>query len=109
MLAGSIAVFWSGWPFVGVVFLPIGLAILGEIFSARGTRATVTFCVKAALVAVCAALPPIAVDMIMYKKFTLPWLNILMYNALAGSGDELYGVEPASYYLKVRLRFIGDL
>jgi alpha-1,2-mannosyltransferase len=26
-------------------------------------------------------------------------LNILLYNAIGGSGDELYGVEPATYYL----------
>jgi alpha-1,2-mannosyltransferase len=24
----------------------------------------------------------------------------LLYNAIGGSGDELYGVEPASYYIK---------
>lgn len=30
---------------------------------------------------------------------TSPTLNILLYNAIGGSGDELYGVEPASYYI----------
>ncbi len=38
-----------------------------------------------------------------YLLFTLrtsPSLNILLYNAIGGSGDELYGVEPASYYLR---------
>ena len=27
-------------------------------------------------------------------------MNILLYNAIGGSGDELYGVEPAIYYIK---------
>ena len=31
---------------------------------------------------------------------TWPTLNILVYNAIGGSGDELYGVEPASYYVR---------
>jgi alpha-1,2-mannosyltransferase len=31
---------------------------------------------------------------------TFPTWNILAYNAIGGSGDELYGVEPASYYVR---------
>lgn len=32
---------------------------------------------------------------------TLPTLNIFLYNAIgSANGDELYGVEPASYYFK---------
>jgi hypothetical protein len=31
---------------------------------------------------------------------TVPGLNILLYNALNGNGDELYGIEPMSYYIK---------
>lgn len=31
---------------------------------------------------------------------TSPTLNILLYNAIGGSGDELYGIGPASYYVK---------
>jgi len=30
---------------------------------------------------------------------TSPTLNILLYNAIGGSGDELYGIEPVSYYV----------
>jgi hypothetical protein len=29
-----------------------------------------------------------------------PPINILLYNAIGGSGDELYGIEPAMYYIK---------
>lgn len=31
---------------------------------------------------------------------TFPTWNILAYNAIGGSGDELYGVEPMSYYIR---------
>lgn len=38
---------------------------------------------------------------------TFPPLNILLYNAISGNGDELYGIEPASYYVKNLLLTIG--
>ena len=31
---------------------------------------------------------------------TFPTWNILLYNAIGGSGDELYGIEPMSYYIR---------
>lgn len=33
-------------------------------------------------------------------KRTFPTWNILAYNAIGGSGDELYGTEPMSYYIR---------
>ena len=38
---------------------------------------------------------------------TFPPVNILLYNALGGHGDELYGTEPMSYYLKNLLLNLG--
>ena len=38
---------------------------------------------------------------------TSPTWNILLYNAIGGSGDELYGTEPASYYAKNLLLNMG--
>lgn len=38
---------------------------------------------------------------------TFPPLNILLYNAISGNGDELYGVEPTSYYIKNLLLTVG--
>jgi alpha-1,2-mannosyltransferase len=38
---------------------------------------------------------------------TFPPLNILLYNSIVGNGDELYGVEPASYYIKNLLLTLG--
>lgn len=40
-----------------------------------------------------------AIDYHFYGKLTSPIWNIFVYNAQAG-GDELYGVEPLSYYIK---------
>ena len=34
------------------------------------------------------------------KCRTFPTWNILLYNAIGGSGDELYGIEPMSYYVR---------
>jgi alpha-1,2-mannosyltransferase len=35
-------------------------------------------------------------------------VNIALYNAFGGTGDELYGVEPLMYYLK-NLMLIGGV
>ena len=34
------------------------------------------------------------------KCRTFPTWNILLYNAIGGRGDELYGIEPMSYYVR---------
>lgn len=44
---------------------------------------------------------------ILFVRSTFPPLNIALYNALNGSGDELYGVEPISYYVKNLLLMVG--
>ncbi len=54
----------------------------------------------------CAALPT-ALTIHLYCHRTSPPLNILLYNAIGGSGDELYGVEPLSYYLRNLLLNMG--
>jgi alpha-1,2-mannosyltransferase len=48
-----------------------------------------------------------AIDFGFYNKSTSPPLNILLYNAIGGKGDELYGTEPASYYLRNLLLTLG--
>ena len=46
--------------------------------------------------------------LLLYLCFrTSPTLNILLYNAIGGSGDELYGIEPASYYIRNLLLTLG--
>jgi hypothetical protein len=40
---------------------------------------------------------------------TFPPLNIALYNAFGGTGDELYGIEPASYYLMNLTLMLGPI
>jgi alpha-1,2-mannosyltransferase len=103
---GCAAVLWTGWPFVGVIFLPIGLHILYLRF-AKSVGSVVQIVIQGALLLLAVAGAVAAVDSYMYGKKTFPPLNILLYNALSGNGDELYGVEPASYYVKNLLLTLG--
>ena len=98
-----------GWPFAGLVFLPMGLHILVEAclqISSSGTGAKTLAKVVGAGIAgiVLPAVYSFAVDSWFYGRPVLPVWNIIKYNVLGqggdGSGSELYGVEPASYYIK---------
>ena len=68
---GCIAVCCTGWPFVGVLFLPMGLHMLyRQLFSApnRGILALLVFVVKACILlgAICAC--TVSIDSIFYHK-----------------------------------------
>lgn len=116
ILFGSIAVLWSGWPFVGVLFLPVGLSMVISIFStdARamicgfqgGFSGFLRLAMLGLMVVVFTALPAAIIDFQFYRKSTSPTINITLYNAI-GSGDELYGIEPASYYIRNLLLNMG--
>jgi hypothetical protein len=41
ILIGCVAVLWSGWPFVGVLFVPLGLHMLGDRYTQGGVWAVV--------------------------------------------------------------------
>jgi alpha-1,2-mannosyltransferase len=104
-LRGNVAVFIGGavvatlaigWPFGVIVFVPMGLHIL--------IGSSPQQLVKVLLgTALWTAVVQATVMVIDYNHYDKQWLspiaNILVYNAKEG-GDELYGVEPASYYLK---------
>ena len=86
------AVLWPGWPFIAVYFLPFFIDTLW-------TEPFLEI-IKVGLSAGIGIGFPVAVtDFFFYGSLTLPLLNVLRYNAVEG-GDELYGVEPASYYVK---------
>lgn len=80
----------TGWPFGVMVLVPMGLHVLFQNLRLIPFIILVTVAVQGAVM---------LVDYQHYGKWTMPTLNILMYNA-AGGGDELYGVEPLSYYIK---------
>jgi len=101
---GLIATLAIGWPFCAVCWIPIGLYAVLQAFcsgddpSNRFKNATFVL-LRTALHATIIQLIVCIIDYQWYQALTVPSLNIFMYNAAAG-GDELYGIEPASYYLK---------
>jgi len=96
---GCVAVLLTGWPYVGMVFLPMGLHILHGAARDRGALGAARLAVSVVLLAASAALVAALVDRHYYGAWTFPSLNALRYNA-SGSGDNLYGVEPAGYYVR---------
>lgn len=84
-----------GWPFGVLVFVPLGAAVLvreqKQIMAFIFLRIVPISIVVQGLV--------VLVDYHHYGRFVSPSWNILLYNTQAG-GDELYGVEPLSYYVK---------
>ena len=90
-----VAVVW-GWPFAGVAAVPFGL----ECLRRRGVAKTLAY--VAAPLAVTSAVS-VAADTYFYGTPTWSVLNLLRYNVFPGGaakGANLYGVEPATFYLK---------
>mmetsp|Transcript_16061 Transcript_16061/g.26944 ORF Transcript_16061/g.26944 Transcript_16061/m.26944 type:complete len:446 (+) Transcript_16061:744-2081(+) len=114
-----------GRPFVAVVFAPLGVHMVascfvdstGEVLEGEVEKggcvyrsswhALLLLLAGGAGILLLTVLCVLAVDSALYGQLTFPPLNIALYNALHGSGDELYGVEPTSYYLKNLLLMVG--
>ena len=96
---GSLAVLMTGWPFVGIILLPIGIHMLWDRYSMKKQSGLLRLIIQGLLIATMVATFSGAVDVLFYRRFTSPTMNILLYN-LKGGGDELYGVEPAGYYIR---------
>mmetsp|Transcript_4555 Transcript_4555/g.12676 ORF Transcript_4555/g.12676 Transcript_4555/m.12676 type:complete len:595 (+) Transcript_4555:111-1895(+) len=90
-----------GWPFGVVTCVPMGLVILWNQWTTKGgaTVGVMKLLSFTALVTVMVQAAVMWIDKARYGRWTSATLNIFTYNA-AGGGDELYGVEPASYYVK---------
>jgi alpha-1,2-mannosyltransferase len=99
-----------GWPFGVLLLLPLGLRILWKEYH-RGLGCLVRLLGWILLVTVAVQSVVMTVDYHYYGAWVSPTLNILTYNT-AGGGDELYGIEPTSYYVKnllVNLNFVAPL
>lgn len=90
VFAAVAAVLWSGWPFVALLFAPFFLASMVE-----KPLESLKVGMKAGLVI---GIPVLLVDVLVYGRLVSPLFNLLAYN-LEGN-DQLYGVAPASFYLK---------
>jgi alpha-1,2-mannosyltransferase len=87
-----------GWPFGVVLLVPLGVAVLIQVhYLSTGTFVQLlrTTC----LISMGIQAMAMAVDYSHYGRWVSPTWNILLYNTFQG-GDELYGVEPLTYYLK---------
>ena len=68
ILYGCIAVLWTGWPFVGVVFLPIGVTILLDIGLHEGIRGIAALAIKGAAILTIVLLSAATIDICYYKQ-----------------------------------------
>lgn len=101
---GCMGAIFTGWPFCCLLFFPFGVHLL---VTQPTMLHRLLLCLQGVLV-LCTVLGVCsAIDIAMYDKLTSPLLNILLYNAVGGSGDELYGVEPAAYYIRNLLLTLG--
>ena len=98
---GLVAVLCTGWPFAAALFAPLGVrAVLGAARGpGGGASAAAGLLLRTALRAALLQLAVLLVDRAHYGRYVSPTLNIFVYNT-SGGGDELYGVEPLSYYVK---------
>mgnify|MGYP001161486039 CR=1 FL=1 len=87
-----LATLWPGWPFVGVLFVPLAVDVVVK----DGLREALLLGVASGLVI---GLPCALFDAKAYGRATSPLWNVITYNAVGG-GDELYGVAPWTYYAK---------
>lgn len=110
---GLVAVLAVGWPFCAVLFVSTGFwalwnAGLSTVFvKSTGLqkeqlswfRPVMHVLTRTLLHAVSIQAIVMSVDFYHYGQILSPIWNIFAYNAQSG-GDELYGVEPLSYYVK---------
>lgn len=94
------ATLWPGWPFVAVLFVPLFVSVVAAETAARGAvRGLAEVAVSGVVAGVVVGLPVAAFDALAYGRLTSPLWNVFRYNATEG-GDELYGVEPWTFYAK---------
>ncbi|KAK9844623.1 hypothetical protein WJX74_004859 [Apatococcus lobatus] len=90
--SAAIGIIWA-WPVAAIAFLPYAIYVLlsTHLFTS----------VAAALGLLVFTLAPlVAADRIFYGQWTVSLWNFLKYNVVGGGDSALYGVEPASYYVK---------
>jgi alpha-1,2-mannosyltransferase len=87
-----------GWPFGVLVLVPLGIGVLVRELVERERLVTFVFLWIIPITTIVQGLVML-IDYQHYGRIVSPLWNILLYNTQAG-GDELYGVEPLSYYIK---------
>ena len=72
---GCIAVFWTGWPFVGVIFAPIGLhmiytTLLGDDSRGADLIAVLSLLIRGIVILLIIAIPASAIDFLTYNHWS---------------------------------------
>ena len=65
---GCIAVLWSGWPFVGVLLVPLGIHMLVTTFAEAGVSAVARLTFLGLITLLGVGLPPILIDSWFYGR-----------------------------------------
>ena len=130
IVLGLVAVLGFGWPFSAVLFVTTGVWAVMKAAGFVGVRrsseeeknkrmssssldvaAVIKLLLRTTLHAGIIQSVVMAIDYVHYGKIVSPTLNIFIYNT-KGQGDELYGIEPLSYYIKnifLNLNFVSVL
>jgi len=123
IVLGLIVVQAFGWPFSAVLFVTTGVWAMWKAAgtstsmqgkangSAPNIGAVVRLLARTALHATVIQIVVMTIDYFHYGKIVSPTFNIFVYNT-RGQGDELYGIEPLSYYAKnlfLNLNFVSIL
>lgn len=96
MACAVVATLAIGWPFCAVLFVPMGLHVLYQAIMKGSFSRLLLITIFWTLLVQGIVM---VIDHQYYGRWVSPVYNIFAYNA-QGGGDELYGVEPASYYIK---------
>ena len=105
ILYGLVAVLAVGWPFCAVLFISTGCFALWKEGCGGGLEgqfkipSMIRVLFRTLLHTIGIQGIVMAIDYYYYGQVVSPIWNIFAYNA-QGGGDELYGVEPLSYYVK---------
>jgi len=92
ILTTAMSTFLS-WPFAALLGAPIAFDLL---VLKRRWRLFFTWSLLSCFVLL---LPQVLCDSYYYGRLSLPPLNIVLYNVFTPHGPDLYGTEPASFYL----------
>lgn len=82
-----------GWPFAGVLGIPIAADI---VLRQKKFVSFVGWCIIALVIFL---VPLVLIDSYYFGKLVVAPFNIMLYNVFSQHGPDLYGVEPLSYYL----------
>jgi len=93
VLWGLLAVLGTGWPFSAILFIPLGIHSLFRV------KNPISLLTKVFILSILLQSIVMLVDYHYYGTLLSPTLRIFTYNASSNS-DNLYGVEPLSYYIK---------